>query len=115
MRSEYNTTGGVPHGTPGSPSTLTLSNLPAHTSVDLSFLPGIINSWDGDPPFLDAGPDVFNVTVDGASVFSNTFDNVNYPLYQGYVPPPGVDVGPHHDLGFGYDPYIDGAFNMGAD
>ena len=49
-------------------ATLTLTDLPAHTSVDLSFLLAIIDTWDGSgsaPP----QPDFFNVTVDGAPVF----------------------------------------------
>jgi hypothetical protein len=74
-----NTTGGPPAGKnrqPGSPTTLTLTGLPAHKSVDLSFLLAIINSWDGLLPNPDAGPDYFNVSIDAKLIFSEAFDNV---------------------------------------
>jgi hypothetical protein len=42
--------GGNPTGTPGQPTTLTLTNLPPHDSIDLNFLLAIIDSWDGSNP-----------------------------------------------------------------
>ena len=43
-----NQTGGLPSiGTPGSMTTLTLSDLPAHTSIDIDFLLATIDTWDG--------------------------------------------------------------------
>jgi len=63
-------------GDPAGPSTFTASNLPAHSSLNLSFLLAIIDSWDGS---TTAGgsvpPDVFNITVDGVSVYAHTYDN----------------------------------------
>jgi len=54
-------------------TTITLTNLPDHDSVDFGFLLAIINSWDD----LGAGfgPDVFQVFLDGALLFSESFTN----------------------------------------
>jgi len=58
-------------GNPQAASTrLTLTGLQSHTSIDLNFVLGIINSWDGNGnPFAD----VFNVHVDGVSIFAESF------------------------------------------
>src|SRR5262249_36330283 len=98
---------------PIAPTTLTLTNLPAHTSIDLNFLLGIINTWDGLDRSPTSSPDYFNVTVDGVSLFHETFSNFDDPS-QTYVPPPGVQLTPRigpmpgdrffdvfADLGFG--------------
>ena len=56
-------------------TTLILSNLPAHDTIDINFALAIIDSWDstdGDPT-----PDYFNVTVDGASIFQETYANAS--------------------------------------
>ena len=64
------------------PSVLTLTGLPAHTSVSLGFLLAVIDSWDGNSNEVIAhypvGPDYFNVrVVDGNNIwtFSQTFTN----------------------------------------
>lgn len=52
------------------PVYLTLSNLPAHTSVSVDFLLGFLNSWDsinGTP-----SPDYLNISIDGVLVKSLT-------------------------------------------
>jgi len=70
-----NTTGGTPVGTPGLPTTLTLSGLPAHTSLDINLLLAAIDSWDssnGAP-----APDFFNVVVDGVNQFQGTWANAS--------------------------------------
>jgi hypothetical protein len=78
----------------GSPTTLTLSGLPAHTSINIGFLLGMIDSWDGTGNRFGAqfAPDFFNVTVDGNPVFSQTFANVSgsNPSYPPASPPPGL-------------------------
>jgi len=86
-----------------------------HTAAELDFLLAIIDSWDGDD--TQFGPDFFNVTVDGTSIFSNTF---SFFGAQGYVPPPGVRLTP-----LPYGPLAgstgqnfldaDSAYNMGLD
>ena len=82
-------------GTPTNQAALTLTGLAAHTSIDLGFLLAIIDSWDGAGPG-GAQPDIFNVTVDGQSIFSSTLTNVNLAGYgQGFNPTvPGVDLTP---------------------
>jgi hypothetical protein len=72
-----NTTGGAPFGfgPPGTPTTLTLSGLPAHTSLDINLLLAAIDSWDssnGNP-----APDFFNVVVDGVNQFQGTWANAS--------------------------------------
>ena len=82
--------GGAPTGV----ATLTLTDLPAHTSIDLGFLLAIIDTWDGSG--TGAAPDIFNVTVDGTPVFAETFTNVNQAGFlQGYQPTvPAADLTP---------------------
>jgi hypothetical protein len=70
----------------GSTTTLTLTNLPTHSSLQIGFLLAIINSWDGS-----SENDRFEVLLDGQTVFSETFDNF-FTNDQSYVPPAGVQV-----------------------
>ncbi len=96
-----NATGGTfanPGSIPQTSTTLTLTNLPNHTSIDINFLLAIINSWTS----LSSAPDVFNVRVDGVLVFSSTFDNITPPSTPAYVAPPGGQLTPRPftDLGF---------------
>ena len=104
--------GGI--GTPGSPTTLTLTGLPPHTSIELNFLLAIIDSWDGSEPgegpdaCTDCHPDIFTVTVDGMIVFSEAF-GFNGPVFE---PPPDVLLAEYTPLGF--NPYFDdAAYDMG--
>ena len=116
-----NTGSGLPNGAntaPQTPTTLTLTNLPTHTSIDINFLLAIINSWDG----LNAaafGMDFFNVRVDGTLLFRGSFDNITATgVDQGYVAPAGVQLTPRPftDLGFpGTSSLSDSAWNLGLD
>jgi hypothetical protein len=111
---------------PPTSTKLTLSNLPYHTAVDLSFLLAVIDSWDGVGSTW--GFDTFTVTVDGNTVFSDVLDNAGpvvapggVPGVQTYVPPPGVEVIRMAELGFrdidindqesAYDMAFDPSFN----
>ena len=59
--------------------TLTLGSLETHTTLDLEFDLAVIDSWDGlDPPW---GPDYFNVTLDGGSVFQENFGSYSDPPF----------------------------------
>src|SRR5262245_35004218 len=109
-----NTTGNLfGGGAPPVKTTLTLTDLPAHTSINLRFLLAIIDSWDGVGCF--AGPDIFNVTVDGVAIFSQAFDNSGCGI-QTYVPPPGGELARRQQLGFsGGGFFADSAYNMGLD
>ena len=107
-----NTTGGYAGsgsiGTPGSPTTLTLTGLPPHISIDINFLLAIVDSWDGNGQVY--GPDILTVTVDGNTVFSESF-GFNDPTFD---PPPGVQLTGHVPLGFNPD-FDDVAYDMGLD
>jgi hypothetical protein len=95
-------------------TTLTLTGLPPHSSIDLKFLLAIIDSWDGNG--CSAGPDSFNVKVDGSLIFSKVFEN-SFCGTQDYVPPAGVELARHLQLGFntGNTFHKDSAYNMGLD
>lgn len=84
---------------PAQITTLTLTGLQAHTSIDLDFLLATIDSWDHNTAF---GPDIFNVRVDGNLVFSDFMDHVALP---GFI----VDT----TLGFN-GAFGDAATNMGV-
>ena len=106
--------GGI--GTPGSPTTLTLTGLPPHTSIDINFLLAIIDSWDGSEPgegpdaCTDCHPDILTVIVDNTPIFSEAF-GYNGPVFE---PPPDVLLEEGEQLGFNYDPYFyDAAYDMG--
>lgn len=111
-----NTTGGDAGdpGPPGSATTLTLSGLPPHTSIDINFLLAIIDSWDGSLPGQPppdgcdiCHPDVFTVTVDGNTVFAESF-GFNGPTF---MPPAGVLLIEFTPLGFNPD-FGDAAYDM---
>ncbi len=112
-----------PGTTPQTPTTLTLTNLPAHTSIDLNFLLAIINSWDGLALNANNSPDFFNVRVDGVLLFHNAFENISATgTSQDYLPPTGVQLAtrPFADLGFplpnpGPGATLDGAYDLGLD
>jgi hypothetical protein len=87
----------------GYPTTLTLTGLPPHTSINVNFLLAIIDSWDG---YTEYGPDAFNVQVDGVSVFSQVIST----FYQVYNPPYGVLLSSGSNLGF--DVWADNAYDM---
>lgn len=105
---------------PSVPTTLTLTNLPAHTAISLSFLLAIRDSWDGsyyapNPRMEFANHDYFNVSVDGVRLFSETFTtwpDANY--VQSYVAPTGGLLTP---IARNYDgnAYLDDAYDMGLD
>ena len=81
---------------PPLPTTLRLTGLPAHTSIDLHFLLAIVDSWDG----TCCGSDQFTITVDGASLFTEVFNNLADGGVQSYVPPLGVELVRKMELGF---------------
>ena len=109
-------------GLPSTPQTatrLTLTELPAHESVDVDFLLAIINSWNDAQGSTIWGPDHFIVTLDGTEIFNENFRNFDGSR-QGYQPPAGVALTPPPltDLGFPgpSGPLVyDSAYNMGLD
>lgn len=55
-----------------SQATLTLTNLPGHTSLDITSLLAIIDSWDSNNGSC-CSPDFFQIRVDGVTIFSDTY------------------------------------------
>lgn len=99
----------------GNVVTLALAGLPAHDTITLEFLFAAIDSLDGTGVF-PAG-DFFKIVFDGATLFSESFANALPEQIQSYVPPPGVELARHQDLGFTGPGsfYTDSAYNLGAD
>ena len=96
---------------PAQKTTLTLTDLPEHTSLDLGFLLAVIDSWDGSANNQYA-PDVFNVDVDGQSIFSETFESAFGPA--SYVPPEGAEIAFKQPRGFNGS-WLDSSYNMAND
>lgn len=88
------TPGLTPGEAPGTPTVLTLNNLPPHDGIEINFLLAILDTWDGSrgSPFGgSSAPDYFNVVVDGQTIFKQTFDNglrsqlePSHPQYPNY-------------------------------
>jgi hypothetical protein len=99
----------------GNVVTLTLTGLPQHSAINLDLLFAAIDSLDGTGTFPSG--DFFNVTLDGVSVFRESFANALPSQIQSYVPPPGVELARHVDLGFSGPGsfYTDSAYDLGAD
>jgi hypothetical protein len=95
--------------------TLQLNGLPAHTSMNVLFLFAAIDSLDGTGTF-PAG-DFFDVSIDGVTFFSESFANATPSQIQSYVPPAGVELARHVDLGFSGPGsfFTDSAYNLAAD
>ncbi len=94
--------------------TLTLSDLPPHQHICLGFLFAAIDSLDGSGTF--PADDNFKVTLDGSTVFRESFANALDTQIQSYVPPPHVELARKQSLGFGFGSiYADSAYNMAAD
>jgi hypothetical protein len=88
-------------------TTLTLTGLPTHNTVDINFLLAIIDSWDGNGG--NPGPDSFVVTVDGVTVFNEVF-----AIASGsgtYDPSEASSLGPQAHYGFSGS-WQDEAYNM---
>ena len=77
---------------------LTLTGLPPHDRLSLGFLLAVIDSWDG--------VELLEVTVDGALLFSNSFQLATGDS-SSYTPPPGGLLSSGTDLGFSAGGYYD--------
>jgi hypothetical protein len=102
-------------GPTGTVMTLTLSDLPPHTTLSLSMLFAAIDSLDGTGTF-PAG-DFFSITLDDVTVFRESFANATVDQIQSYNPPPAAILARHVDLGFGGPGgyYTDSAYDFGQD
>ena len=92
--------------------TLSLTNLPPHSELDLDFLFAAIDSLDGTGTYPSG--DYFRITLDGAELFRESFANALTQQFQSYVPAPGVELARHVDLGFNGPGswYTDSAYDM---
>lgn len=99
----------------GNTVTLTLTGLPDHSAINLSFLFAAIDSLDGTGTFPSG--DFFHIKLDGSTIFRESFANATPSQIQSYVAPAGVTLARHADLGFGGPGgfYTDSAYNLGAD
>lgn len=99
----------------GNVVTLTLTGLPKHKFLNLDFLFAAIDSLDGTGSY-PAG-DFFNVSVDGTSIFRESFANAHPSQIQSYVPSPGLELARLVDLGFsgpgGF--FTDSAYALGRE
>jgi hypothetical protein len=103
----------------GDTVTLTLSNLPQHNSISLGFLFAAIDSLDGTGVSLPLG-DFFRVTLDGQTIFRESFANAEVSQVQSYQPAginPGIELARRVNLGFsGPDSfYTDSAYDLSLD
>lgn len=90
------------NGNPATATTVSLTGLAAHSEITLGFSLAMIDTWDSvtNPPF---GPDFFNVTADGVSVLSYSWDDVN-----GYLTPvPSSVVETFAAADYGFDSTLD--------
>ncbi|MCW5623408.1 MAG: PEP-CTERM sorting domain-containing protein [Burkholderiales bacterium] len=98
----------------GNTVTLTLTDLPTHDSLSLSFLFAAIDSLDGTGSFPSG--DFFHITLDGVTIFRESFANALASQTQSYVPPAGVELARRVELGFSSGFYYnDSAYDLGAD
>ena len=105
-------------GNPASKTVLTLTELPAHASIDLNFLLAIIDSWDGNTGGFS--PDVLNVTINGLSRFSQSFTNISsahLASFPNATTPVEVILAQEVQLGFNPNTTLhsDSAYDMGLD
>jgi hypothetical protein len=99
----------------GNTVTLTLSGLPVHNSVNIGVLFAAIDSLDGTGSYPSG--DFLRINIDGNTVFRESFANAVESQIQSYIPPSGVELARHANLGFGGPGgyYTDSAYNLGAD
>ena len=99
----------------GNTVTITLNNLPAHTTLSVDFLFAAIDSLDGTGTFPEG--DFLNVKLDGVSIFRESFANATSTQDQTYVAPPGGLLARRVDLGFTGPGsfYTDSAYDMSVD
>lgn len=96
--------------------TITLEDLPPHSTVDVDLLFAAIDSLDGEGSF-PAG-DFFRVDLDGNTVFREAFANAVDGQIQTYEPPtPEIVLARRVDLGFAGPGsfFTDSAYDLSLD
>ncbi len=99
----------------GNTVTVSLAALPAHDTLSIRCLFAAIDSLDGAWNYPNG--DWFRITVDGVTVFRESFANASSFAVQTYMPPAGVELARRVDLGFSGpgNPFTDSAYDFGAD
>jgi len=95
--------------------TITLTDLPPHTALTVSFLFAAIDSLDGTGNYPEG--DFLNCKLDGVSFFRESFANATAQQDQSYIPPAGAELARRVDLGFGGPGsyYTDSAYDFSMD
>lgn len=91
-------------GNPATPTTLSLTNLPSHSTISLRFLLAIIDTWDGNN-------DDLVVTLDGIEIFNQTFNSnggQTFPYHTGSL----IFRNEHAAYGDSSDNFRDGGYDM---
>lgn len=99
----------------GNAVTIQLTGLPPHNTIALDCLFAAIDSLDGTGTFPQG--DFLAIRIDGNTFFRESFANALPSQIQSYVPPPGVELARHTDLGFSGPGsyYTDSAYWLGGD
>ncbi|MEQ1889173.1 MAG: PEP-CTERM sorting domain-containing protein [Alphaproteobacteria bacterium] len=61
---------------PTNAATLTLTNLPVHSSINITGLLAAMDTWDSDAGGICCNPDLFQILVDGPVAFQDTYNNI---------------------------------------
>ncbi len=92
----------------GTAITANLNGLPTHTTVGIDFLLAVIDSWDGLTGCCS--PDIFEVKVDGTTVFS-----AGYDIFDAADQSPVRGTQLAYDVALGFSPnYNDAAYDMAS-
>lgn len=102
-------------GVTGNAVTVTITDLPPHTTLSIGMLFAAIDSLDGTGTF-PAG-DFFHITLDGVTIFRESFANAIETQIQSYAPAAEVILARRVDLGFGGPGgyYTDSAYDFSLD
>lgn len=92
----------------GTAITANLNGLPTHTTVGIDFLLAVIDSWDGLTP-SGVAPDIFEVKVDGTTVFS-----AGYDIFDAADQSPVRGTQLAYDVALGFSGWNDAAYDMAS-
>jgi hypothetical protein len=98
---------------------LTLSSLPTHDLVTLSFDLYLLRSWDGEAS--DYGPDRFGIDADSSRLFLKSFSN-GHPAGQSFCPDsisqpcaPMTGASERYSLGYSFSEWVPGSGKTGPE
>ena len=91
----------------GTAITAFLNGLPTHTTIGIDFLLAVIDSWDGLSG--DYSPDIFEVKVDGNTVFS-----AGYDIFDAADQSPVLGTQLAYNVALGFSGWNDAAYDMAS-